>query len=812
MAHLHLGTTHTRSSALEAALRALNAPAVPPAYEPPLFGSAPMEQFDIDEDEVYQPIKRGSLLERARFVSRRLFFRFREHVSEPVSRALDPLHEGYNYFRSHYELSILRLGNPLVVKRILYVLFVVVLFSVMLLKENSDGVNGASGGAFSSGKFYDVEKLSSTLVLYLSANTLKDNVEYLSSMPHLAGSTGDLALARYVESYYTNNGIQVVDFHELDSFLNYPKLSGTYLRLADGSFLATLNEGGDDLHLLAFSPNSPSSGEITAPYIYVNYADPADIEKIYDAGIDVKDAILLVRYGGSTPTPNKVAAAHKLGARAVVFISPSIKWAGETHDDVIQKVNVGLTRYSPGDVLTPGWSFHDNYASRLDWAKSPCTAKIPTIPISWKDGKQLIQKLGKNGVDFGDGLFSGSKSDVQLKFSVQHDERSTHLIWNVIGSIPGREQAQKGIIFGAPRDSTCFGASTSASGTAALLELVKVFTSLQRRFDWSPARSIYFASFDASQYNLAGSAEWAEERREQLVAEGYTYIDLTALVHGDDFTVKANPLLHDVILEEMKKVSSDGGKSLYDKFVSESAISNNMLNDRDYMPFINFLNIPSMSVSYEGKTVPQHSCLDTFSNFEKELDRNMNKHIEVLNLVARVGLRLAEDPLIPFNFNTLTDKIADYAKDLEKYVTDKANSLGSDVHPNIHFEHLQEGINQLREGSQSLELFKKNWRSYFAETTSLEPAMLAQTRRLANDNMVLFNKEFLATGERTRAGYHNFLFGVPYDAPSHDDETYEWNTFPMVRDCAASGDFGRARHELERVGGLLTSASDILPM
>lgn len=787
--------------------------AAPPSYEEDLASyenNATMEQFEIDEDEVYETLKRDSLLQRTVFVSRRAYFALRERVLAPLARVLDPLREGYSYFHSHYESSILKIGNPLVVKRILYVTFVVVLMSVVLHNENSDGVNGASGGAFLLGKFYDVDKLAATLVLYVSAHSLKDNIEYLSSMPHLAGSTGDLALARYVESYYANNGLQSVDFHELDSFLNYPRPDKTYLALADGSFEASLREGKlDDLHLLAFNPNSPNSnGEIAAPYVYANHADPADLQKLADNNINVKGAILLVRYGGDTPEPNKVVAAHKLGARAVVFISPSIEWAGATHDDVIQKINVGLTRYCPGDVLTPGYSRGRN----LDWNTSPATAKIPTIPVSWKDGKHLIEHLGDAGVDFGNGHFSGTASDKKvLKLGVQHEERSTHLIWNVVGGISGREQALKGIIIGAPRDSVCYGASKSASGTAALLELVKMFTSLQRRYDWTPSRSIYFASFDASEYNLAGSAEWVEDRRQELEEEGYAYIDLTALALGDTLSVQAHPLLRDLVLEEMKAVSAKGAKSLYEAFTSKSSITNNMVLDRDFLPFINSLNIPSIYISYKGKLAPSHSCLDTFSNFERELDGNMDKHIQLLELIARIVLRLAEEPMVPLNFNTLGESILGYTKDLERYVDDKINEIKPRVRPQMNFARLHQAIELLDMESKKMEDFKKEWEKFIEGSSSLEPAVLAATRRSANDNMVAFNKEFLVNGEQPiRAGYRNYLFGVPYDAPAHDDDTYEWNTFPMVRDSAARGDFARAQVEIDRVARLLEESSNIL--
>ncbi|GEQ66789.1 hypothetical protein JCM33374_g452 [Metschnikowia sp. JCM 33374] len=812
-----------------------NLPSLPPAYEArPSFSGVsagptglPLEQFEIDEDEVYEPAKRGSLLDRLEFSSKRLIYTFRDRVLAPLIHVSTPLREGCNYVTTRYEQGILKLGNPLVVKRLLYVIAVVAVMYAIPMSGSSDGVNGASGGAFSNGKFYDVEKLADTFKSFISAKTLKENTEYLSSMPHLAGSTGDLALARYVESYFSYNGLDVINFHEMESYLNFPKKDGTYLKLADDSFEATLSENADNqMQNLAFNPNSPNSnGEILAPFIYAGRGTKSDLKRLLDGGIEIKDAILLIRYGGSVPEANKVAVAHEHGAKAIVFITPSLHWAGEDHEDFVQKVNVGLTRYSPGDVLSPGWSSHNSNYMRLPWEKSPATAKIPCIPISSKDGQKLLERLGSKGVQFEDQLWSGSKSEGDMiKLRVSQEERSTHSIWNVAGSITGREQGDKGIIFGAPRDSVGYGASTSASSTAVLLELVKTFTSLQRRFDWKPARSIYFVSFDATEYNLAGSTEWVESKKKQIQEEGYTYIEVSDIQVGDLLSVTANPLLHDLVKEELKKVAlsntndeSNSKESLYDLYKRQHGgndkISNNFLQSKDFIPFINYLNIPSLDVGFrrEGGTFPKHSSLDSFSNFEKEEDSSMSHHVVIVELLARIGLRLAEEPLIPFNFNSLTDSLRSYASDLEKFIGDVIAEIKSDVIPQIHFDALRRALEELSQGAEAIEDFRRNWEAFIKGSSSMEPVMLAATRRASNDNVLKFNREFLSQGGiPDRAGYINFLFGVPYDAPDHQDETYEWNTFPMVRDFVMKGEFEKAQYEITRISKLLEAASQII--
>ena len=805
-------------------------PSLPPAYQdqhafsrgaPESSNTPILEEFEIDEDEVYEPAKRGLLLLRLQFLSQRIIYTFKDRVVAPLIHLLTPLREACNFFSTRYEQGILKLGNPLVVKRLLYVGTIIAVMYAIPMSGNSEGVNGASGGAFSSGKFYDVEKLGDTIKLLIDAKTLKENTQYLSSMPHMAGSTGDLALARYVESYFSFNGIDVIDFHELDTFVNYPKSDNTYVKLADESFSATLHESsGKQMQHLAFNPNSPASdGEIYAHYIYAGEGTAADLEKLSKEGIDIKDSVLLIKYGGDIPEANKVATAQSKGVKAIVFITPAVDWAGSLHEDVIQKVNVGLTRYSPGDVLTPGWSSHDGHTARLAWLQSTVTAKIPCIPISYRDGLVFIQKLNKKGVQFEENIWSGSNSaDNMMKIRVNQEERSTHLIWNVIGSISGREQTDRGIIFGAPRDSVGYGASTSASSTAVLLELVKIFTSLQRRFDWTPARSIYFVSFDASEYNLAGSSEWVESKKRQLQEEGYAYIEVSDIQVGDLLSVTANPLLHELVKAEMRKVEisdkTNSQISLYDLFKKQHGdsdqISNNFLESKDYIPFVNYLNIPSLDIGFRRQEgdIPKRSCIDSFSNFEKELDSLMLHHIAILELLARIGLRLAEEPLIPYNFNSLTESLKRYKEDLERFVADVIKKAGSDVTPQMHYDSLRRGLDHLSDGAGMIEGFRKDWAEFIRSSSSLEPVMLAAARRATNDNMISFNNVFLAQGGiPDRAGYINFLFGLPYDAPDHKDETYEWNTFPMIRDYVMKGEFGKAQFEITRISELLDAAS-----
>ena len=800
----------------------MDPPPLPPAYLSDALLHSPMEPFEVEDAETAP--KPRSLLSTIVNASQNTFRSLHHNVLASVMRVVDPFREGIAVVDRTYELFILKLGNPLVVKRLLYISFVVVLMNSLYYAERNDGVKGISSGGFTDGKLFYIDLLGNSLRQYIDPLVLKEDIEYVSSVSRLPGTVGDLAIARYFKSYLANNRIKSVLIDEHDTYINYPAVNGSYIRLADGTFEATLTDslldGADYIQRLAFNPDAlATDGEIEAPYIFANYGEESDFARLSDAGIPLNGCILLVKYGGNLPESRKLVLAHELGAQAVVFISLSSDWTGANSDEHINRWGVGNTRYGAGDLLDPFWTTHLADARNLDWAASGAAPQIPLIPVCWKDGKYLIDQLGKDGIRYEDGPFSGTSDTSKcLKLKIALNGRRYQSIWNVFGSILGREQASKGIIFGAPRDSTCFGASTSATSTAVLLSLAKVLTSLQRQYDWSPSRSIHFVSFDATDYNVAGSALWVKERKKELFEQGYTYIEVSDIYLGDILTVAANPLLHSVLLEELDKVAIEpahfgGAQNLYQLYVKQhgkkSTVASSFLENKNYMPFINSLNMPAIDVGFRAKDParqPIHSCLDLFENLDKHRDGKMEHQVAMTELLARLGLRLAEEPIIPFDLSHFSTMIAAYNDDLQKLLDEHLSMRGIDL------KELNRATAKLLQGAQSLEDFKQEWRD-FVKSSDVEPVMLANTRRFANENVVTFNRLFVASNESlARPECYNFLTGTPHVAPPYSNDGREWNSFPFVRDALLMEDAQAAAWELERLTRTLAHAAELLVM
>jgi N-acetylated-alpha-linked acidic dipeptidase len=760
--------------------------------------SLDIEQFEIDDG-----MRRGDASGGRRWLkgARRLAACLGSTVVRPVAQMADPLCEGYRYFLAMYERGVLKVGNPLVVKRLLYVFFILGVIVAVTRYSPEEDAGHHLGGGFSLGVLFDVDKLAAAIPSMIDTKLIKENLEYFLLMPHLAGTRGDLALARYTERYMANAGIRDHSTSELLIRVNYPRAADTYLRLADGEVEATLREGAADtggIERFAFNPNAlNTNGEVLGPYLYAGFGTAADLDAVVAAvgGDNALDgAILFVKYGGALPEANKVRLATDLGAKAVVFVTPPYRDADGVHDDVISRCNVGLGRYSTGDVLTPGWLLGDGYVTRLPWFKSETTAKIPTLPVLHRDAQRFLARL-RGGVKLGDTWLGTFGDNPRAVLKVTNDERAVHQIWNVAGLIEGREQPEKGLIIGAARDA--MGYALGSTGAAVMLELVKIFTLLQRRYNWTPARSIYFVSFDGTEYNLAGLTEWIESRKDLLQKEGYAYLDISDVVAGGDLSVTASPLLSGVIrkaLGEVRDLEHEGA-TLLDRLHDGG---HNLIEEKNYIPFVNLLNIPAAEIRFGAAAPPPpNSCFDTFARTERA-DPKMHRHRMVTEALARVVLYLSETPIIPLDYVELARHVKRATAQLERRGVDTAA--------------LARAVRALEVAALRVAEWTLGWRKYIEELGGAEPTLLLLNRWKQNDRLVAFNSLFVMKSFKApRPSYVNVLFGVPFGAPSDRREVpdgADCNVFPAVYDALAAGDLARAQREVDLLAQLTERAAD----
>lgn len=324
----------------------------------------------------------------------------------------------------------------------------------------------------------------------ISAERIRDNLKHITSVDHVAGTKGDKFLANWIESFFTQAGMDKVATLEYNVYLNYPVKGGRRVAIVDPPefrYEAKLEEElavpgiGPEQQTLAFHGLS-RAGNVTAPLVYANYGSQEDFKRLKDRGIDVNGTIVLVRYYGTmSDRAMKVKFAEENGAIGCLIYSdpkddgfvrgdvyPDGRWRPE---DGVQRGSVAQSAWIVGDVLTPGIGSGRD-AKRISKDNNPALPNIPSMPLAWRDAKPLLQALKGHGdkapKDWVGGVpdvewWTGDKTSPLVLLQNEQDEEEKQPIWNVLGVFEGVEVSAKKIFVGNHRDAWCFG-SADAGG------------------------------------------------------------------------------------------------------------------------------------------------------------------------------------------------------------------------------------------------------------------------------------------------------------------------------------------------------------
>ncbi|MGH2373381.1 MAG: M20/M25/M40 family metallo-hydrolase, partial [bacterium] len=126
-------------------------------------------------------------------------------------------------------------------------------------------------------------------------------------------------------------------------------------------------------------------------------------------------------------------------------------------------------------------------------------SEIPAVAISQEDGQQLVEAVQRGTVR------------LRLLVDTVNETRSTV---NVVATKRGSARPEEIVVVGGHYDSVpgSPGANDNASGTAATLEAARVLAAIPT------PRTVQFVLFAAEELGLFGSAAFASERRQGVVA------------------------------------------------------------------------------------------------------------------------------------------------------------------------------------------------------------------------------------------------------------------------------------------------------
>ncbi len=542
-------------------------------------------------------------------------------------------------------------------------------------------------------------ELESRIPSLISTERMRLYHRALTAEPHHAGTEANERTAEYLAERLREFGFDSVAFYRYEVLLPRPVERRVEL-VAPERYRLRLSEPplppDPDTRKSGVLPpfNAYSAdGSVEAEVVYVNYGIPEDYRVLDSLGISVEGKIVLARYGRSwRGIKPKVAAEH--GAIAVLLYSdpaddgyvrgdvmPDGKWRPEWG---VQRGSVMDMPIYPGDPQTPGYPSKPG-AQRLPLSEVPTLQKIPVLPISYGDALPILRNL-KGPVapeSWRGGLpvtYHIGPGPARVRMTVRQDW-SVRPIVNVIGYLWGSEARDKIIMAGGHRDAWTFGGRDPISGAVSLLESARALAQLARD-GHRPRRTIAIASWDAEEYGLIGSTEYAEEFAEQLRQQLILYLNRESYTAGD-FEAGGSHALEPFINEVTRAVPAPEGLGTIWNFwkarTADRRIVRTDAGERiritalgsgsDYTAFLDHLGIPSVNLGFDSGNGIYHSRYDTHWFFITYGDPGFRYGERLADLVARFLLRLANADILPFDYAITAETIQHYLDELEDLQT-----------------------------------------------------------------------------------------------------------------------------------------------
>ena len=573
--------------------------------------------------------------------------------------------------------------------------FLVLLLQILLLAPPAFA-QGAIIDGFSSERAVAQRRWEEQFRAVPSPKSAREHLRRLTLEPHIAGTKEDYATAIYVRDQLRSYGL-AADLRQYDVWLNYPNtppllelITNKRQKLSTSEAVVPGDPTSTNPKITPLFNGYSASGDVTAPVVYANYGLPPDYEELKKAGVDVKGKIVIVRYGNSfRGVKAKVAQDH--GAiGCIIYSDPADD--GYMQGDVYPKGpwrpvasgQRGSVQYLfdyPGDPLTPGRPAIEG-VPRLKPEEATDLTRIPVQPIAYDVARQIIAPLKgpvrprgfQGGLPFA--YHVGGTDDVKVRLKTDMDYK-IRPIWNVVARIEGTELKDRWVVLGNHRDAWVFGAVDPNSGTSAMLEVGRGFGELLKQ-GWKPRRTIVLCSWDAEEYGLIGSTEWAEELAAELKEKAVAYLNLDAAVSGNQFGASTVPSLWKLVRSVTRDVKDPkSGKTVYQQWqehsregrseeerntASEARIGA-LGSGSDYTPFLQHLGIASTDMGFGGDYGVYHSAYDSFYWMDHFGDPGFVYHVAAAQIWGTLAMRLADADGLSFDYTDYANEIRGFFRE-----------------------------------------------------------------------------------------------------------------------------------------------------
>jgi N-acetylated-alpha-linked acidic dipeptidase len=702
---------------------------------------------------------------------------------------------------------------------------IAVLICPVLLTAAEHSIRGFPAEAAATEKAWEAKAQASP-----DPQRIRSTIQTLSDKPHLAGTPASKAVADTIANQLREWGLdtQVEEFEALLPTPRYRVLEMTAPKFFRAKLIEppipgdkNSEDAGQVPPYNAFSGN----GDVTAPLVYVNYGVPADYEYLATQGISVRGKIVIARYGASwRGVKPKVAFEH--GAVGCIIYSDPREdgyYPGDVFPKGAYRPSGGVQRGSvldiakfPGDPLSPGFASVPG-ARLLPIEEATTLMKIPVLPISYADAQPLLENLGgpvapdnwRGALPLTYHIGPG-ETKVHLKVEM---DNSTHPLYDVIARIPGSAFPDQWVLYGNHHDAWVHGADDPLSGTASLLETARALASLVKQ-GWKPKRTVMLAIWDGEEFGLIGSTEWCEKHAAELDQKLVAYLNSDSnargrLLAGGSHTLESfvseiardirDPRTGQPLSENMRSQTSRTGaraRTRSSQANRNAATAEGESRDgrfrlaalgsgSDYTPFLQHMGIATLSLGFGGESGGgvYHSDYDDFYWYSRFGDPTFEYGKALSEVTGTALLRLADAPLLPFEFTHFADTVERYVSEIGK--------LRSAAHPNL--DSVKQCVEELHKSAAAFEL------AYAQALAKVESVPEARLREV---NSILFRTEralILSQGLPGRDWYKHRIY-----APGAYTG-YAVKTLPGLREAVESGRVEEAAQQAQQVAGVLHS-------
>ncbi len=618
----------------------------------------------------------------------------------------------------------------------------------------------------------------------------------LSDGPHVAGTPGQAKTRDYVIEQMKAMGL-TTEVREYQIWMPHPTkievwANGKALDLREGPVKGdeTSAKYPETLPINGYGGSGDAEGEV----VFVNFGLVEDYATLDSLGVSVKGKVAVARYGRSF-RGIKAREAEKHGAVALlIYTDPQDDGyvQGDVYPDGPWRPAQGIQRGSvmngAGDPSTPGYGSTAG-VPRIALDKMP-VPHIPVVPIGYGNASEILSLVRGTAIPHGwqGGMafryhVGPGPSRARVKVSTDTATAPLKAIWNTFGVVKGTELPDEIVVIGGHRDAWGPGAGDNVSGVVAILEAARAVAE-QMKAGWKPRRTMLFATWDAEEWGIIGSTEYAEDDSLRLMKGGVAYFNQDGAGGGPNFGGGGSPSLRGMLRDVTKTIMHPDAptKSMYQMWREQSKVAAGQepaMGDpgggSDFAGFYNHLGIPHSDWGMGGTGGgTYHSLYDSFEWLVRFADPQFKYHAAQARVATAMMMRIANADVLPYDYAEFGRTMKQYVAPVDKAAVGKGWTLNT---------------SPLSAAIAAMETSGVAFNATRDSVLSATPAKGATTRA----NAALLQVERALTrpeGLRTRPWYRNLIY------VADENNGYSNMVFPSVNEAIRAGDQGLAQREL----------------